>query len=192
MHGPPAPIRLRMIHPLDNLRADHALVARACTALQAIAESVQAGCRFPAADTAVLLRFLRDFLAAVHLHKESSWLWPAIVMRGDDDAAASAGEVARLHEEVTELIHSLVLFWEPGDLSAPERAGFAAAVQALRDRIERMARIEEEVLFPACVRDVPPDDLLDWIEQFHRVEQERGGAKTWLPILDGVLARWVA
>ena len=113
----------------------------------------------------------------------------AVVGRG---LGRGAGEVARLHEEVTELIHSLVLFWEPGDLSAPERAGFAAAVQALRDRIERMARIEEEVLFPACVRDVPPDDLLDWIEQFHRVEQERGGAKTWLPILDGVLARCVA
>lgn len=179
-----------MIHPLDNLRSDHALVARACQALVELAESVRAGGTFPAADAALLLRFLRDFVVAVHMHKESCWLWPAIVMRGDDDAAAAAGEVARLHEEATELIHSLVLFWEPGDLSPPEREGFLTTAQALRDRLERMASIEEGVLFPACETTVPPDDLLDWVEQFRQVERERGQVASWAPKLAATLSHW--
>jgi hemerythrin-like domain-containing protein len=179
-----------MIHPLDNLRTDHALVARACAALLGMARAVHAGTGFPAAEAALLLRFLRDFVAAVHLHKEATWLWPAIVMRGSDTEAAAAGEVARLHEEATELIHCLVLFWEPGGLSVPEREGFLATVGALRDRVARMAEIEENTLFPACRAMVPADDLLEWVEQFARVERERGSLATWSRSLAEVLGKW--
>lgn len=190
MHGHPAPIRLRMIHPLDNLRTDHVLVARACQALVAIGASIRTGARFPADDTALLVRFLRDFVVGVHMHKESTWLWPAIVMRGDDQTAVAAGEVARLHEEAVELIHSLVLFWEPGDLSLPEQEGFLASARALQERLRRMVQIEEGTLFPACEASVPPDDLLEWVEQFVRVEQERGRAEAWANELGAVLPRW--
>ena len=190
MPGQPLPTRLRMIHPLDNLRAEHCLVARAGLALSGVATAVLAGVPFPAAETALLLRFLRDFVIAVHLHKEATWVWPAIVMRGEEAAAIAAGEVARLHEEATELIHSLILFWEPGTLSPAECEGFFATVQALQDRLKRMTRIEESILFPACEKVVPADDLLDWADNFAQLERERGRVSSWQRTLNDVMTHW--
>lgn len=153
-------------------------------------QAVQGGAGFPATDAALLLRFFRDFVVAVHLQKEATWLWPSIVMRSEGITASAAGEVALLHEEATELIHCLVLFWEPGELSEVEREGFAATTRALHDRLVRMMRLEEQTLFPACKHSVPADDLLEWADEFARIESARGGAAVWLVALRDVLAQW--
>ena len=103
-----------------------------------------------------------------------------------------SGEVARLQEEAVELIHCLVLFWEPGELSDAERAGFHATARALQERLGRMISLEEGKLFPACAANVPPDDLLDWIESFRRVELERSQGARWAPDLAELSTRWNA
>ena len=128
----------------DNLRADHALTAIGVAALAAVGDHVRRGGAFPAGDCAVLLRFVREFVLAVHMRKETELVCPAVAMRGDDRAAATVGELLRLHEEVTELSHSLVLFWEPvGELSPAERSGFADTAAGLASRILLMQSIED-------------------------------------------------
>jgi hemerythrin-like domain-containing protein len=182
-----------MLRPTDNLRADHCLTAQATAALGAIASHVEAGLPFPAADAAVLLRFLREFVIAVHLRKETETLCPAVAMRGDEHSANLVGDLLRLQEEVTELAHSLVLFWEPiADLSAEERSGFAETVAAVRSRLLRMQEIEEQHLFPACDASVPADDQLDWAAQFHKLEFERGSRSEWAARIAPLLTRWTA
>lgn len=190
MLGPTAPRLIRMLRPTDSLRADHALTAAALRSLQIVADRVRAGARFPAADCALLLRFLREFVLAVHLRKESDWIWPAVAMRGEERAAELVGELLRAHESLTDLVHALVMFWDPSDLSPAERAGFADTVEALCDCLRRMQQIEEQELFPACDAAVPADDQIDWLGQFDRLEAERGTRALWAERLRPAIGRW--
>jgi hemerythrin-like domain-containing protein len=193
MQGPVAPRRFRMNRPTDDLRADHGLAAAGLQLLAAIADHVRHGGRLPPQDAAIALRFLRDFVVAVHLRKESDVVWPALAMRGEDRVAELVGELLRLQDEVTELTHSLILFWEPdGELTAAERAGFAATVDAVHGRLQRMRELEEQQLFSACDRDVPADDQLDWLEQFRHLARERGSRAGWQQMLAPLCARWCA
>lgn len=191
MKGPHAQLRFRMLRPTDNLRADHEVIAMGARSLQAIADHVRTGAPLPADDTALVLRFLRDFVLAVHMHKEAEALWPAVAMRGDDRCAGMVGDLLRLHEEITTLTHSLVLFWEPIEpLSAEEQRGFADTVDQVCARLARIAEIEEQCLFPACDAAVPADDQLDWVQQFAQLERERGGRQQWERTLQPLAARW--
>jgi hemerythrin-like domain-containing protein len=180
-----------MLRPTDNLRSDHALVSTGVLVFERLGAHVRRGEGFPVADCAELLRFLREFVIAVHLRKEQDVLLPAVAMRGDDDAARQVGELMRLHEELTELTHSLVLFWEPlGELSPAEESGFADTVDAVVARVRRMQSLEERHLFPTCDAVVPADDQLDWLAQWQRLENERGGHAVWAPRIARLARDW--
>lgn len=180
-----------MLRPTDNLRADHAVVSRGIAALQGLACHVRRGGAFPVADCARLLRFLREFVIAVHMRKEQEHVCPAVAMRGDEAVAALVGELARLHDEVRELTHALVLFWEPvGELSPEERAGFANTVDAVTSRARRMQQLEDTELYPTCDRVVPADDQLDWNRDWRQLEVERGGRSAWADEVHALADRW--
>lgn len=183
--------RTRMHRATDNLRTDHALNAQGLAVLRGIADHVRSGLPFPADDCATVLRFLREFVLAVHLRKEIEMVGPAVAMRGCDRAAELVGELMRLHGEVEELIHTLILFWEPTtDLTPDERAGFADTVEAVALRLVRMQHLEESQLFPACDASVPADDQLDWAGRFLELERERGTRGAWAKRLAPLLPRW--
>jgi hemerythrin-like domain-containing protein len=182
----------RMQRPTDDLRTDHGLARRGLRVLAAIADWVAAGKAFPVADSASVLRFLREWVIAVHMRKEDEVLGPAVAMRADEDAAAVVGTLMRLHEEISELSHSLVMFWEPmGDLTAAERSGFCETVNALIHRVERRQELEEENLFPACDSYVPADDQLGWRDQFAALEDTRGSREVWTRRIDALSSRWI-
>jgi hemerythrin-like domain-containing protein len=181
-----------MDRPTEHLMQDHALATRCVRCLARMAEEVVAGSPFPANDVAAALRFLREWVVAVHMRKEDELLAPAVAMRGDEQSAQIVGELFRLREEIEELLHSLVLFWEPlGELTVQERAGFGAAVEALVRRLERRQELEEQVLFPDCARYVPADDQLHWLGEFERVETERGRRSDWSGQIEGLANRWL-
>ena len=181
-----------MQRPTDTLRAEHAVVGRGLAALAAIGSHVRAGGALPAADVATLLRFLREFVVPIHMRKEAEVVWPAVALRADETAAACIGDLCRLHTEVTELVHALVLFWEPaGDLLPEERAGFAATVDAITTRMQRMQRLEEDELFAACDAAVPADDQLDWNERFAELAAGREDHGAWARRIAGVAGTWL-
>jgi hemerythrin-like domain-containing protein len=180
-----------MLRATDNLRSDHVLVERGAALLACIAREVRTGSSFPAADCAVALRFLREFVVGVHLHKQASVVLPALAMRGDDAMAQTVGDVLRLHDEVIELAHSLVLFWEPvARLSLEERLGFADTVDAVVARLARLRARDERELLPAADALVPADDQLDWLAQFERIERERSSRQAWVAPLGALATRW--
>lgn len=181
-----------MHRPTDNLRADHVVATRGVRVLAAIAGQVRSGGEFPAADCACVLRFLREWVLAVHMRKEDEILAPAVAMRADEEDAAIVGELMRLHEEIRELTHYLVLFWEPtGELTDDERAGFAETVTAIVARLARRQDLEENMLFPACDACVPADDQLDWLAQFAQLESQRSSREFWAGQVDLLATTWL-
>ncbi|MBM4060641.1 MAG: hemerythrin domain-containing protein [Planctomycetes bacterium] len=193
MPGPLAQRQFRMPRFTDILRAEHGAVRRAMRILRAIAGHVQNGGELPQGDTAILLRFLREFVLAIHFRKENEVVWPALTMHGDERCAGLIGELLRVQDEVVELVHSLVLFWEPtGDLTTDERLGFVDSVGALGSRMQRMLEIEECSLFGACDSTVPADDQMDWGITFAQFETGRTGRDTWIVRLAGVERRWAS
>jgi hemerythrin-like domain-containing protein len=190
MHDQRAKTTLRMQRPTDQLRREHATIVQAVRVLSAMGGAVAAGAPFPAPDCAVVIRFLREFVLTTHLAKEAATVCPAVAMHGDDVAAGVVGEVLRLHEEVSELVCSLMWFWEPSDLSAPEREGFATTVIALVRRLERLHELEEGHLFPSAEAIVPADDRLEWLHAFAEDSLERG-VDRWCPQVAALAAVWV-
>jgi len=190
MLGSTSQRRSRMPRPTDYLRADHSLVDKALDVLRAIAAHVRAGGAFPIEECAVVLRFLREFLLPVHFRKENEIVWPAVAMRGEDRSAALVGDLLRLQDEVTELVHTLVLFWEPvGELTTAERSGFAATADALVAQLRRMMEIEEHELFRMCDATVPPDDQIDWVTHFQRLDAGRP-LHEWAAAIDRLAKNW--
>lgn len=184
--------RIVMQRPIDTLREDHRLTTLASRVLAAIAAHTAAGRPFPAADCAVVLRFLREWVLPVHMHKEDAVLAPVAAMRGDADIAAIVGKLMLLHEEIAELAHALVLFWEPREpLTDVERAGFVATVRALVARLEHRQWLEEESLFPTCEQCVPPDDRLGWQEQFDAIDEGRRSPADWGGEVEALAHRWL-
>ncbi len=182
-----------MLTATEHLRQDHALTGAALAALRSIAAHVRAGGVFPTQDGLVLLRFLREFVVSVHFRKEAELLGPAAAMATDDRTAGLVGELMLLQDEAAELVHALVLFWEPeGDLTAAERAGFADSVDLLAQRLTRMQEIEEQDLFPACEAAIPLDDLIGWLSEFAQIERERCSRTDWTARITQLAKHWSA
>jgi|GEM_PF-5826429 len=181
-----------MERPTHHLEGDHVVACRGTQCLAAIALSVSDGGHFPATDVATTLRFLREWVVAVHMRKEDEVLGPAVAMRGDEEAAEVVGQLFRLREEITELLHWLVMFWEPlGELTSDEQRGFSTTVNALVQRLEKRQQLEEEVLFPACNRFVGADDQLNWLSEFERLEGQRGPRAAWIKKIEAIASRWL-
>ncbi|MDO8349518.1 MAG: hemerythrin domain-containing protein [Planctomycetota bacterium] len=180
-----------MPRPTDNLRADHSVVARALVVLEALADHVRSGGSFPVQDCATVLRFLREFLLPIHFRKENELVWPAVAMRGEERSAALVGDLLRLQDEVAELVHTLVVFWEPvGELTSAEREGFAATATALVAQLRRMQELEEHELFRMCDATVPADDQLGWLAAFAQLDGERGPLAQWATRIDRLVRDW--
>jgi hypothetical protein len=129
----------------------------------------------------------------VHLRKESEVVCPAVAMGGDERAAALVGDLVRMHDEVSDLLHTLVLFWEPvGNLTPAEQRGFADTAATLASLVTRMQEIEEGRLFPACDAAVPADDQLGWNEQFARFDRGPATKATWRTQVQLLAERWLA
>lgn len=182
-----------MTQPTQTLRDEHADVRRLLVSLLAMARHVALGGEFPVADCASAIRYLREFVVAVHFRKEGEVVFPAIAMHGSDHDAEQVGLALRLQDEALSIVHSLVLFWEPsGDLTPAECAGFADAVQSLAGLCERMVDLEEHGLFAVAMTRVPADDRLDWPNAFAAIQHDRSSREEWLPLLSGLEQRWCA
>lgn len=174
-----------------SLRAEHDLLREGIAALGSIAGHVEGGGSFPGADCALLLRFFRDFVSAVHCRKEAEVVLPALAVHGSDAQAELAGELLAAQEEATQLLHALILFWEPhGDLTAEERASFVATARHYAARVLRTADLEDEQLLPRIDQVVPADDRLDWDAAFRALGAAGPDAAGWRAQLAPVLARW--
>ena len=185
--------RLWMTQPTQTLRDEHADVRRFLVALQAMGRHVAIGGAFPVADCADAIRYLREFVVAVHFRKEGEVVFPAIAMHGTDHDAEQIGLALRLQDEALSIVHSLVLFWEPsGDLTPAECAGFADAVQSLAALCERMVDLEEREIFAVATMRVPPDDRLDWPTAIAAIHHDRTSRAEWLPLLARLEQRWHA
>ncbi len=127
---------------------EHELTRRMLRVLEQISGRVSLGCRFPADDVAITLTYFREFLEQVHHAKESDHLYPAAMMSGTEDCAESIGSLMASHDDSKMLLHSLTLFWEPGDLLDEERTGFCDLATTYCSRLRQHIEMEEERLFP--------------------------------------------
>src|SRR5690606_1190335 len=115
--------------------------------LDRIAARIDAGAAFPAADVARVLGYFREFGETVHHRREDEYVYALAMAHGDDRLAEAVGRLIADHEETRELLYSLTLFWEPGELLPEERRGFCAMARAYASRLRRHMDREERLLF---------------------------------------------
>ncbi len=136
------------VEAIEVLKREHALHRRMLTLLERMARAIDAGTAFPSADVADVLGYFREFVETYHHAKEDRALYPLTLGFGDDDAVEMVGRLVADHQETRDLMHSLTLFWEPGDLRDDERRGFAGLARAYASRMRRHMELEETRLFP--------------------------------------------
>lgn len=182
-----------MPNPVDTLRREHHVVRQALAALTGIGLHLQRGGEFPHADATMLLRFLREFFLAVHMRKETDSIIPAVAMHADEAMAEVSGALAVAQDEASELLHTLVLIWEPQDrLEADERQVFADSAIAFQHRIEQLMRLEEQRIFPLAERCVPADDRLHWCDTFDAIDRGHEALAVWARRVAILRTRWAA
>jgi hemerythrin-like domain-containing protein len=137
---------------IEALRSEHDLHRRMLVLLERMARSVENGEPFPAADMAEVLGFFREFVETFHHAKEDHALYPLALSYGDEADVELVGRLVADHQDTRELLQSLTLFWEPGDLRDEERSGFATLACAYARRMRRHMEIEEVALFPRAER----------------------------------------
>ncbi len=184
------PWRSTSLSTLEVLESEHALTRRMLAVLDAIARGVRSGVGFPSNDVAELIGFFREFVEVEHHAKEDVAVYPLALAEGDDRAAEIVGELVADHAETRELLQSLSLFWEPGELLEEEREGFAALAMAYSRRLRRHMRLEESALFPFASQ-------LGCLEDQRIVRTMRGlqrrpeGAAHWESLADRLEPRWL-
>lgn len=183
------PANHAVINPFDALQREHVLHRRVLSVLERIGRWVVAGQPFPADDVAAVLGYLREFLELAHHRKESRALYPLVMEIADDQVAETVGELLATHEETHELLQSLWLFWEPGELTVDERRVFTELARTYIARTRRHLALEELVLFPVALQ----------IDQVQRARVEAGftqaaaglrGIDDWIPVVADLEERW--
>ena len=176
----------------NHLEHEHELVRRALRVLERQAAFVEMGGSFPNDGFEGVMRFFKGFFRAVHTVKESTHVYPTVVLFGDDEAAELAGGLLREHDDTGELLNSLALFSEPaGDLVAEERQGFADVARTWVARLSRLMHEEEKSLFPIARNCLPPDDQLTLLEVFRELDEAHRPATSWHEELNELEATWV-
>lgn len=165
--------------PIEDLKAEHEGILLILDVLERMSERIVSGKGVPTGDLRQVLDFLRIFADKCHHGKEERLLFAAMegagFPKGGGPLAVMLSEHARgrqLIEEMNDLLSSfergesgsLVVFTTPA----------IQYINLLRSHIWK----ENNVLFPAAERAVPPDKLNLMGEQFERFEKEEIGAET--------------
>lgn len=182
-------VRNVLIRPVDVLLEEHALHRRMLTVLERIVVPVAAGAPFPASDVARLLRYFREFVEGVHHSKEDRAVYPLALSEADDQLAETVGVLVADHEETRDLLQSLMLFWEPGDLLPQERAGFCRLARTYAARMRRHMALEEKELFP-FVAGMPDSEQQRALELFDEVAATRRTATEWTAVAAEFEEHW--
>jgi len=175
---------------IQSLCSEHEDLRQSLRSLSAIAERVHCGAAFPSADFAALLTYLREFVFGVHVAKESRTLLTGVAAHGSDAEVESAGQAMRAQADALDLLHCLVLLWEPnGDLCDAERDSLLATSQALSRTLHRCMQLEEQHVFAAGNR-IPGDDRMEWPRIVAEIAAGARSAASWRPELAAIAARW--
>jgi hemerythrin-like domain-containing protein len=181
-----------MVSPVDELVREHALIRRMLAVLERIAGRVEAGAAFPFADAAVVLRFFREFVERVHHRKEHECCYPSAVLESHQEVVEAIGELEGDHEDSRGVLQGLLLFWEPGELLADERVGFAGLARTYARRLREHMAVEEESLYPAVRARIRGKDLDEVQERFARIGSGAESASSWEHVCATLEERWVA
>ena len=185
------PVRTALTRPIDVLLAEHALHRRMLTVLERIAAHVERDGSFPASDVARLLGYFREFVETVHHAKEDGTVYPLVMSFADDSLAETVGELIGDHIETKNLLHSLMLFWEPDDLLAEEREVFAELACRYAKRLRRHMEAEEATLFPAAASLDPAADA-EILARFAAVSTGRSTLAEWAALAAELEEHWIA
>jgi hemerythrin-like domain-containing protein len=164
------------MYAIDALKAEHELIRRVLTVLEAEADRIAAGAE-PRLDVlANAVTFFEGFIDACHHEKEERYLFPALSSKSDAVQYGPVSVMLAEHEEGRGYIGTLERAME--GMQSRDIGAFPAAVAALqcfclllRAHIEK----EEEVLFQFAGRLLSPAEANQLAADFESVEA-KGGA----------------
>lgn len=178
-----------MKDPIQVLESEHVLTRRVLTVLERIAEHVEGGRCFPAADVARVVGYCREFVEAVHHAREDATVYPLVLALGAEENVEVIGRLLADHAATRDLLRSLALFWEPEDLLEQERAGFCAVARAYCSRMRRHMALEERHLLPHAAQ-LPLDDRLAIARQLDSFAEGRRDAAHWSAVVAELEENW--
>jgi hemerythrin-like domain-containing protein len=181
---------LVVTNPIQTLLAEHALHRRLLRVFERLARGLDRG-RFPSADVALVLRYLREFVERSHHQRESQAIHPLALVVGGDEHAELLGRLIGDHQETSDLLESLCMLWEPTDLLEAERAIFAKLAQTYIARLRRHMTEEELTIYPLAAR-ASADELAELGAELERMATSHPGVSHWSALVAQLEERWPA
>lgn len=182
-----------MISPTQILKAEHRVIERVLSCLEAASDAAQAGDVCGQSFDAIL-GFLAHFADRCHHGKEEAILFPALRERGIPHEGGPLGVMEAEHVEGRRLVASMneaLPRARRGDAEARDRLIAAARrfVFLLRTHIRK----EDTCLFAMADSVLSPEDQARLVAAFDRVEHDDLGAGThehYLGVAESLCRRW--
>lgn len=161
---------------IEDLRTEHRAVLLMLDIMGAMERLFDDGRQVPAEDADGVIDFLRTFVDRCHHGKEESLLFPAIaqaMIPGTTDLLERLeGQHQRGREYVSRMAEYMPAYTR-GDVEVGPR--IAHDIQAYADMLRRHISLEDEILFPAAVDNLPTDVQERLVEGYARIEAEEIG-----------------
>ena len=173
------------MNPIEILIDEHKNVMRLLRTIELAEEAIENGCEFPAEMYRDILHFASEYADRLHHFKEEDQLFPVLEKHNDLQLNKVIDSMKRDHVRARSLIttcHDQLDFVEAGDGSAKDDARYTMMTYAilLRNHINK----EDNVLFAAAARIMPPEELEQLQQDFQQAEQQDTCPKTTAKLLE--------
>lgn len=173
--------------PTEVLRAEHRLIERGLDVLEALAGRVARNMSLAPEPPRQIHAFLVEFADGLHHGKEEQMLFPLLA---DHGVAGEGGLVAMMLAEhvdgrayVREIGETVAL----GLTSDDARERFVVAARAYADLLRHHIVKEDQALWPAAERALPPDATAELTRRFAEHASQNASARAhWERVVDGL------
>lgn len=159
--------------PLSELMREHRLIERVLAALEAFAETLEAGDPVEPAELSDFVEFARDYADRRHHAKEEDVLFAAMAAAGCPRHTGPIALMLEEHERGRDLVSRLGEYIRPvADWDGAQRGAMATLardfVTLLRSHIEK----EDRIVFPMAVQGLDGAAMAEVARRFAALDRE--------------------
>lgn len=162
--------------PTEVLSAEHRVILRVLSCLEAIVEEASAQGKLEAEPAASAIAFFRGFADQCHHGKEEKYLFGLMEQRGIPKEHGPIGVMLGEHDLGRAQVRGMDAAVEAASQGQPEALQtFAGHAQLFVELLRAHVHKEDNILFPMADEVLSDQDQLDLVDAFHRVEHEELG-----------------
>jgi len=180
---------MAQVNPIEVLMAEHRLIERVLTAMEACAKRVEAGEAVEPAELGRFARFLRGYADALHHGKEEEILFEEMIAAGFPREAGPIAVMLTDHDHGRALVRAMLALSEKAAWDAADRRTVVDSALGFSGMLRGHIHKEDRILYPMAEQHLPAPAMEGVAERFGAKLAETAQAERELEALGVELER---